>query len=478
MIKMLSSQFFGKNNSFPIFILSVFLLTGCVAPLSLDTNVELPSEYHTKLDTLERDGITINNEELVQWWEQFEDPILTQLIYLAINNNQDIQIALTRVEQARAMELGARAALLPQLGAVAASQRHSGFALSTGKHVVRQWQADLQASWEIDLFGAGRQRLAASQYQTQASISDTQAVRLSLVATVASVYLDYRGMQRQSELVQESLAHANEFLNIAQRNFIDGFAQQADVHMAQANVSQVQAQLELTYTHIALLRSNLENLCMVSPGSLEALLGEHTPLPNIPAIISKNQPIDLLMRRPDLIAAQLRLYSALAQGQAARNDYYPKLSLSGLLGFSGIHIGGNNQGTEDLWLRGISAALPILDFGTRRAQVQLWDARSQEALLAYQQQAINALFDVERALLQLARDQEVHSALLEQVQERQKILQLVYRQFEVGTVGRLDVVQSRIDLLESQMALLAQDVSRLQTQIALFRSLGGGWETM
>lgn len=474
----LFSQFWKRKNLLVVLFLSVFLLGGCVAPLSIDTDIELPPDYHTNLDALEFDSVTINNEDLVQWWEQFEDPTLTELVNIAINNSKDIEIALARIEQARAIELGARASLLPQIGVGAASQRYTGLALTTGTEVVRQWQADLQASWEVDLFGAGRQRLAAARFQTEASITDVHAVRLSLVAIVASLYLDYRGMQQQSELLQESLEYAHEFLEIAQRNFLYGFAQQVDVRMAQADVSQVQAQLELTNTQISLLRFNLENLCMLSPGSLESLLSEHAPLPDIPAMISNNQPVDLLMRRPDLLAAQLRLQSAIAQGQAARRDYFPKLSLSGLLGFSGIRIGGVNQGTEDLWFAGISTLLPILDFGTRRAQVQLWDARTQEALLAYQQQAINALFDVERALLQLSRDQEILLTLTTQVQERQKILQLIYRQFEVGTVGRLDVVQSRIALLQSQMTLLAQDISRLQTQVALFRALGGGWETM
>jgi NodT family efflux transporter outer membrane factor (OMF) lipoprotein len=452
------------------------LLGGCVAPLSIDTNVGLPDQYLSELNNAKLSATTIDNEQLVKWWEQFQDPLLTELIGLAIDNNKDIAMALARVDQARATELSSRAALLPDVGVSVDAQRHSGFALTTGTQVVRQWQADLQARWEVDLFGAGRERLSSARYQTQANIADMYAIRLSLAATTASLYLNYRGTQQQHEILQESLKLANEFYEIAARNFTYGRSQQTDVHLAKANVAQVEAQLHQADTQILQLRFSLENLCMLNPGSLEEKLAKPNALPNIPPIIAKGQPIDLLMRRPDLIAAQFRLQSMLAQGQAARDDYLPKLSLSALFGASGTRIGGISQGTDQLWLLGLSAVLPLFDFGTRRAQVELWDARTQEALLAYQKGATDALYDVERGILQLGRDQENQMIIATQVKERQKIIEQVLRQFEVGVAGRLDVAQARVTLLESQMAVLSQNVLQLQTQVALFRAFGGGWE--
>lgn len=464
-------------------VTSVTLLaSGCVAPFQFDSLFKLPDSYR-ETDMAEQKKQALSAPELAIWWEQFHDPVLSQLINETLTRNNDLKIAATRVEQARAVELGARSLLLPTVGLGAQAKRFSGGEtesillneIGIDNFSANYWQTGLQVGWELDLFGAGRARLAAAQEQRKASLADVQAVRLSLTATVASLYSSYRGLQQQQLVLQDSLKEAKEFLDIAERSFTAGVVLSTDVNLARAGVAQVQARLQKVDAGLAQVRLNLENLSMLPPGSLNALLAEPKPIPQIEATISPGQPVELLMRRPDLISAEARFKATLKQGEAARLDYLPKFSLAGLLGRSGMEIGSNVSSAGSLWLVNLIMSVPLIDFGARQSQVEIADARSREALLAYEKFALAALFDVERALAQLAREQQQQQAIQTEIDERNIVLQKTSRQYELGDAGRLEMAQARVALLDSRAALVTQQVSQLQTQISLFLAMGGGW---
>lgn len=472
-----------RMNILTTSICGLFILSGCNAPFKPDVSLNLPENYHES-SKMRANTNTLDDAQLATWWAQFNDPVLSDLITQALERNNDLQIAMTRVDQAKATERGALSALFPTVGYGAQIRRYRGgdtnsvILEQTGidEVAVNYWQSGLQAVWEIDLFGAGRARLAASRKQASATAADVQAVRLSLASTVASLYVSYRGAQQQEALLQKGLKEAKEFLDIANRSYKAGLILSTDINMAQAGVSDVEAKLQQAQTNVTQLRLNIENICMLAPGELEAKLNPPANLPSIPITVAKGQPIDLLMRRPDLIAAQARFQAALSQSDAARLDYWPKLSLAGLFGQSGFSVTGGMPGGDVMWMGGLGLVLPLFDFGTRKAQVELSDARSKEALLAYNKSVIDALFDVEHALSRLGDDEKLHKNLQKQVSERETILRKVNFQYKVGEVGRLDMAQARVALLDSQSSLLAQEIGQLQTQIALFRALGGGWE--
>ncbi|MGL5630916.1 MAG: efflux transporter outer membrane subunit [Azovibrio sp.] len=460
---------------------AALLASGCVAPFQFDALFKLPDSYR-EADVAEQKKETLSASELAVWWEQFHDPVLSQLITETLTRNNDLKIAATRVEQARAVELGARSLLLPTVGLGAQARRFSGGEtesillneLGINNFTANYWQTGLQAGWELDLFGAGRARLAAAQEQRKASLADVQAVRLSLTATVASLYSSYRGLQQQQLVLLDSLKEAREFLDIAERSFTAGVVLSTDVNLARAGVAQVEARLQKVDAGLAQIKLNLENLSMLPPGSLNALLAEPKPIPQIEATISPGQPVELLMRRPDLISAEARFKATLKQGEAARLDYLPKFSLAGLLGRSGMEIG-NVSSAGSLWLVNLIMSVPLIDFGARQSQVEIADARSREALLAYEKFALAALFDVERALAQLGREKQQQQAIQNEIDERNIVLQKTARQYELGDAGRLEMAQARVALLDSRAALVTQQVSQLQTQISLFLAMGGGW---
>ncbi len=455
---------------------------GCAPALHLDDPAPAPGAFS---EAPAAGAQSLSPQELAQWWKQFNDPLLSSLIGSALERNYDLGMALERVAQAQAGTLGARSRLLPSVGLGAGSMVYRGG--DTDIDVLRahgidsididRHQVGLQAAWEIDIFGQGRKRLEATRRQTEAAQADVQAVHLSLAAAVADTYIAYRGLQQEQRLLRENLKIAEELVDIAERSFAAGAVMSTDVDLARAQVSQLHAGLEGIDSALAQVRLALENLCMVEPGGLAQDLAQNQSLPKALGPVAAGQPADLLLRRPDLISAQARFEASLLQGEAARLNYWPRLSLGALLGRSGIHFGGTSLGASNFWMADLLLVLPLIDFGARKAEVQLSDSRSRQAFLAFQKNARDALFDVERALATLNRTDRQQAARQQEVKERSEVLRKTIRLYEVGDAGRLEAAQARSGLLISQSGLLREEVGQLRAQVALFRAMGGGWDT-
>ena len=338
------------------------------------------------------------------------------------------------------------------------------------------WRVGLQTQWEVDLFGRGRARLAAAHAVTSAAAGDAEAVRLSIVATVADLYLTLRGLQQQLVLLEQSHQIAADFVVIAQHSFTAGVVLSTDVDAARAGLAQVEARQRDVTEAVIRTRLLIEALCVADPGALAGELDANNALPQPAPDIAPGQPVDLLMRRPDLIAAQARLLARVKESDAARLNYWPTLSLSALLARNGWTIAGQSLGASTFWLFGGVLALPLIDFGARQSVVEATDAQAQQAFFAYEKAAAGALFDVEQALARLRRQQAVLAKRGEEVSQRNEVLRKAQEQYRVGDVGRIDIDRARVELLDSQSALLNERVGLLQAQVALFRAMGGGWQ--
>ncbi|MGF6603487.1 NodT family efflux transporter outer membrane factor (OMF) lipoprotein [Paraburkholderia sp. GAS448] len=468
----------------PLASLVVAIASGCTGSLKLDSPKALPQHFNEVSPDVADTHASLSDEQLAAWWTQFNDPALTQLIETAIAHNYDISIAAARVDQARAGVRLARSQLLPSVGVGAEAARYHGGEtslefqefLGVNNLDAEFWRVGLQTQWEIDVFGRGRARLAAARASTLAAAGDAEAVRLSVIGTVADLYMSYRGLLRQRELLAQSHQIAADFVVIAERSFRAGVVLSTDIDVARAGLAQVEARQQDVETAIAAAQLSLENLCAVQPGELTATLNSVSGLPKPLPDITPGQPVDLLMRRPDLIAARDRLFASVKQSDAARLNYWPTFSLSALLARNGWEIAGQNLGPSTFWLFGAAATLPLIDFGARESLVESSDAQAQQALRAYEKTASGALYDVEQALSRLKRQEQLQQARNEEVARRNEVLRKTTRQFTVGDVGRIDIDQARVALLESQAALVREQVGQLQAQVALFRAMGGGWQ--
>lgn len=464
--------------------LVVAIGSGCTGSLRLDSPRALPQHFNEAAPGASGTHAPLGDEQLATWWMQFNDPALTQLIETAIQHNYDISIAAARVDQARAGVRLARSQLLPSVGVGAEASRYHGGEtslefqefLGVNDLDAQFWRIGLQTQWEIDVFGRGRARLAAARASTLAAAGDAEAVRLGVIGAVADLYMTYRGLLQQRELLAQSRQIATDLVVIAEHSFKAGVVLSTDVDVARAGLAQVEARQQDVEIAIAAAQLSLENLCAVQPGELTATLSSVSGLPKPLPDITPGQPVDLLMRRPDLIAARDRLFASVKQSDAARLNYWPTFSLSALLARNGWEIAGQGLGPSTFWLFGAAAALPLIDFGARESQVESSDAQAQQALRAYEKAASGALFDVEQALSRLKRQEQLQQARNEEVARRNEVLRKTTRQFKVGDIGRIDIDQARIALLDSQAALVREQVGQLQAQVALFRAMGGGWQ--
>ncbi|MBB2925860.1 efflux transporter outer membrane subunit [Paraburkholderia silvatlantica] len=462
-------------------LLAVF--AGCSGPLKLDRPPELPAQYQSnEADTA--NAQSFDETQLANWWLQYDDPALDTLIQRALAHNYDLALAATRVDDAHSNILAARSALLPTIGVgVEAAKFHGGetqleFAKFLGITDLdaQFWRVGLQTQWEIDVFGRGRARLAAARAMTLAAAGDAQAARLAVVATVADAYMTYRGLIEQRRLIVQSREIAADFVVIAQHSFLAGVVLSTDIDAARAALAQVQAREQEVNSAIVAARLAIEQICAARPGELADVLDETTGLPHALPAIAPGQPVDLLERRPDLIAARDRLFASLRQADVARLNYWPTFSLSAVLARNGWEIAGQSLGTSTLWLFGAAAVMPLIDFGARESRVQATDAQARAAEIAYEKAASGALFDVEQALTRLSRQTQLQAARNDEVAQRRTLLGKVQTQLRVGEVGRMDVDRAQLALADSEAALVRERVGELSAQIALFRAMGGGWE--
>ena len=461
-------------------IAALLLEAGCTGSLQLEKPAAFPPQYS---EAQQAAATPMSAQDLATWWTQYNDPTLNKLIELAIAHNFDIATAFARVDQVQAAIRLARSQLLPSVGAgVSAAKYHGGetqleFAefLGITNTDAQFWRVGLQAQWEIDLFGQGRARLSAAREQTRAAVGDAEAVRLSVVSGVADLYVMYRGLLRQRTILLQSRAIADDFVNIAEKSYTAGLVLSTDIEAARAGRAQVDARLQDVENGIAQARLNLQNLCGVQPADFAGILDESDKLMAALPSIEPGQPVDLLMRRPDLIAAQARVNAAVKQSDVARLNYWPTISVSGILARNGWEIAGQSLGASTFWLFGAAMAMPLIDFGARRSQVESSDAQAQQAMFNYEKTALGAFYDVDRALARLNRQDELFKARNEEVTRRTTQLSQVQRRYELGDTGRVDIDQVRVALLESQSSQVREEVGKLQAQFALFRAMGGGW---
>ena len=455
-------------------------LNACVAPLELDRSLAMPTQY----DEAAASDTTVS-PELRHWWRRFDDPLLAELVERAVAHNYDVRIALASVQSARAQALRAHSALLPQFGAAASADRYwidpdneqlaqQGY----DEFRVDQWQLALQTSWEVDLFGSSRLRLQAAQQQQLASLAEVHATRLSIAASVAQTYFELRATDLRMGNLRQGRDIARQFADIAARLFESGDVGREDLISSRAELDNADAQLAELQHNRTRLRLSLERLCGELPGSLEDELPVIASLPQLPPAVAPGQPVDLLMRRPDLMALQAQVRAATAQSSAARRELWPSLNISGVLARSGLYLDGDKLGLTDMAQLSASMSLPLIDFGARRATIELADSNARQAMLRFESRVLQAMQEVEEALSAQHSGARRVARLRAAVGRRDEVLAIALRRYQVGDGARPDVLQARRELLDSRDALLGARLSLLEAQLQLYRALGGGWEPL
>jgi outer membrane protein, multidrug efflux system len=402
-----------------------------------------------------------------QWWRQFGDPVLDGLIETAVRENLDMKIAAARVDQFLGVLDTTRSQYFPQISAnyTGTWQRQPG--LPAESH-----QATLNLSWELDLWGRIRRSNEAAQAQIIGSDAGRRSVLMTLVANVASGYLNLRGLDQQLEVTRSTEKAYAESLKLFQLRFQYGTVSQLEVSQSE---SQYEAARQSIPAYESLIRQQ-ENLISLllgrPPGPIPRgkRLDELTP-PGIPAGL----PSELLERRPDIVQAEQTLIAANAQIGVAKAAYFPKISLTGALGAASNDISRLFVPGADIWWATGQIAAPLLTFGAISGQVKQAEAQREQAMFQYQQTILTGFREVEDALVKTTKGREQLDSQERQVHSLEDYARLSRLQFEAGTTNYLQVLDADRSLFSGRINFNQTKLDLLTAIVSVYKSMGGGW---
>lgn len=403
----------------------------------------------------------------VAWFDLFRDPALRSLIEEALRNGYDARIAIARVEEARARYGIAGAARYPDVDYQAATGygRQNG---ETGGAIA----ANVAAGWELDLWGRIRRLNEAARAQYLASEEGRRAVQMALVAEVAEAYFDLRELDTELEIARNTTAAFRNTLDLFERRLRGGTASGLETSRAEALLATASAQIPLLERDIVATENQLNVLLGRVPGPIArgAALGEQAIPPDVPAGL----PSALLLRRPDVRAAEQQLIAANANIGVAEAAFYPTLSLTGLLGVQSSDLS-ELFGEGRVW--NIQAGLlgPIFNAGRLRNQRRVAVAQFDVALAQYEESVTRALADVSTSLVSLQKLGEVETERERGLRANREAVRLATLRYDSGLSAYFEVLEAMQQLFTAQNAAARTRRDRLVALVRVYRALGGGW---
>jgi NodT family efflux transporter outer membrane factor (OMF) lipoprotein len=465
------------------------ILTGCsVGPdYSLPT-FSVPSLFLAQRVEKTAQPTSSASADLTQWWRSLRDKELDSLVARALAANLDLEIALARLQAARAVIVVVANQALPEAGATAGGGIGTGSDETRGRVAQPLRAAEtaaglksineaggFDADWELDLFGKFRREIEAATADAEALKDARDWVFVTIVADVARAYLDMRAEQRQLAVLDENIAVARRNLDLAQSRFNQGLTNEMDVTLAQRELASLQADLAPIAAQVDVSRHAIAVLLGQFPENLAKELARPGPIPTLPSKIPVGVPVDLLRRRPDIREAERLLAAANARIGAAIANLFPTVVLTGGGGAQGGLRA--STGTPITWIGSIgpSVAMPLLDFGALDAQIEIADQQTKGLLASYKQAILTAVQQVDDAEAsyrgQLDRLQNLDRALL----AARQATQLATERYDRGLTDYLNVLDAEREqfLIEERHVatrqMLADDL------VALYKALGGGW---
>lgn len=465
---------FNKLSAFPALLIPLFLAACAVGPDYKLPDIPLPVQWFGGNETSEALA-DAPKPQPIKWWENFNDPALNAILEQSFAKSLDIREAEARLREVRAAERLANASLLPQIDGFASAERRrssgSGGSIRSGG-INNLYEAGFDASWEIDIFGGTRREAEAAEAQTAAAERDVEAARLSFAAEVARNYLQYRLNQTQMSLAEKNAIAQGETARITEARFREGVEGNLELSRAQAQLASTRAQIPLYAAESDASLYRLEFLAAELPGSLKEQLGKATDIPFATPAVALDTPLDVIRRRPDVQAAERRLAAATALQGAAFADFFPRLTLSGLLGFESGRAGDLLRASSKVWSGGGSILLPLLDFGRIRANVNIADARQEQAYVQYERTLRAALQEVETAISAYLNEAARREELLQSRNANATALDISRKQYREGIISQLDVLDAQRSLYSAENALADSTAAVGVNLVRLYKALG------
>lgn len=462
------------------------LATGCaVGPDYVKPDVPVPRQFQGQTAVEQR---TANaGADLPAWWAGFGDPQLTRFVQLALEQNLDLAQAFARVTQARAGLGAANAALLPSGNVTGqAARAYQSVETPLGRVLNSRpgfdrfgnaFEADVSASWELDVFGGLRRGREGALADYQASQAGAVATRLAVAAQTADIYITIRGLQTRLKVARHQVQTQEELLSTINLLYGKGLAAELQVRQAEGALAQVRASIPPLEAGLDAAMNALDVMLGSLPGTHRAELAQGGDIPAAPQIAISGSPGELLRRRPDLIVAERRLAASNARIGVAIAEYYPKFSLSGLLGSA------TSVGAGSLFGSGASQSAGVLglrwrlfDFGRINAQIDQAKGQEAEMLAAYRLAVLRATEDVEDAFSALVKREEQAAVLAQGVDSLGRARNASFAAYQKGVVSLIEVLQADESLLRTSDARAQAQTESARAAVTAFKALGGGWQ--
>jgi NodT family efflux transporter outer membrane factor (OMF) lipoprotein len=474
-----------------------FMAASCtVGPKYKPPELTYSDEWHTQ----ESSSVDISLQDSIttRWWEVFQDELLTKYIEKAASCNHTVLMAEANIQQARALKKVSVSQFFPQLGLDFAGSKtyfskngpvFSGPSLVGGvssvtglpfqlqiPQVQPLYNALIDVSWEIDLFGRIRNEVKARTAMIGSAEEAKKGVLLSVFSEIAMNYMQLRATQQQGVLVEQNIELLEAIEKISQENVSKGLSSELDLVQIQAMLAKAQAELPLIYAQVYQSIYALSILIAEAP---ETLLPELLPiqnLPNLPENVVVGLRSDLLRRRPDVGQAERLLAAATANVGVAISSFFPRFTLGGDLGFQSLKFINLFTGMSKTWSIGGDVNMPLFQGGKLIGNLRVSESQAVFAAQSYEQAVLTALQEAESALSRYEADLKTLNSLEESVEKEKKACFIVQQQYEQGYSNRTQLLQIEMDLNTSKEEELEGRSNSLLDLIVLYKTLGGGFE--
>ena len=477
-------------RKFSVAMLALLLLAaGCaVGPNYEKPDLAAPAGWKEAQQT----GVDVRVAELARWWSAFNDPLLDSLVERAFRSNLDLRLAEARIREARATRTVTATGAWPTVdvsgsytrnraseNAIGSPTQGAVVAPSGGRENLDQdlYRSGFDANWEIDVFGGVRRSVEAADATIEATVEDRRDVLVTLLGEVARNYIDLRGFQRQLAVARANLKTQQDTLELTRVRFQAGLASDLDVAQQEAQVNTTASQIPTLESSLKQAAYGLDVLLGSQPGALWNEVAKEAEIPGLPPEVLVGLPSDLLRRRPDIRRAERQLAAATAQVGAATADLFPKFFLTGVAGLQSVSASDWINGGSRFWSIGPRITWPVFDAGRIRANIEIRNAQQEQAVTQYEKSILSALRDVETALVNYANEQARYRSLTEAVAANRRAVAMANELYVRGLNDFLNVLDTQRSLYVTESALAQSQATMAINLVALYKALGGGWES-
>lgn len=459
-------------------ILSVTAL--CLAGCAVGPKYKQPAVHSPAAFRGDTNSPSTNSLADLPWWSVFNDLVLQDLVQVALTNNYDLRITLTRVDQARAIQAQARSQFLPQVGYTGEANRgkneYLGLPVPNGGQTMDSFLAGFGAVWEIDLWGRVRRMNEAARAHFMAAHEGRRAVMVSLVAGVAAAYFELLELDAQLEIAQRTRDSYQRTLKLFSDQHAGGLASNLEVSRAELALRSVTATIP-----------EIERRISLKENEINALLGRHPgPVTRTSTLLAQDLPVDipvglpssLLERRPDIRAAEQLVRAANAEVGVAIGDFFPRIGLTTFYGGTSTEFDSLLKSEANVWSAAATAVGPVFTGGRLTGRYRQSKAAWEEARLRYQQAALTAFREVSDALVSRRRFEEGRVEQSQAVGAGRLAVEVATTRFKEGKASYYEVLEAQQQLYPAENALSRLEAARRLAVVQLYRALGGGWEVM